>query len=111
MILGPLLRGGEQYKYQEEGCEKMKYVILGELKEPVEENWIKVLEIEKERGKREKQWDTISMYNLLSEPKMLIIVETDDESLIAKYINDYRSVAKMKISPIMDRSEYEKAIK
>lgn len=89
----------------------MKYMILGELKEPVEENWNKVLEIEKERGKRKKKWDSIGLYYLLSEPKMLILVETDDESLIAKYINDYQSVAKMKISPIMDRKEYEEAVK
>lgn len=86
-------------------------MIFNELKEPFDENWSKILKIEKERGKRKKKWDTVAQYMQLSEPKGFLIVETDDPALIAKYQMDYGSVLKMKISPIITRSEWEKAIK
>jgi hypothetical protein len=89
----------------------MKYLIFVEPKEPREENMEKALKIQEERGKRKKKWDTTGMYHLLSEPKGFMIVETEDESLIAKYIDDYSSVLKMKISPIMERDEWREAIK
>jgi len=60
--------------------EVMKYVIYGALKEPYEENWKKMLEIEKERQKREVTFDQtgemIGQYMFLEGNKSFQIIET-----------------------------------
>jgi hypothetical protein len=91
--------------------EKMKYVLFWEVKEPFEENLKKSLEIMKKRGKRKKKHDTIGMYMLLSEPKGFTLIETDDISVIPKFMDDYNPVLKLKISPIMSFSEWTEATK
>jgi len=89
----------------------MKYVIFMEPKEPREENMKKLLEIEKKRQEKGETWsqqkESLVQYQLLSEPKGFMIVETDDESKVWKWAAAYAPVLKYKISPIATRAEYE----
>ncbi len=90
------LRGGELYKYQENGRdEEMKYMITWEVREPVDENRKRVLEIENERKIKGETWTeddfVLSTHFILSEGKGLQIVDTDDSKL-AKWIAAYSPV-------------------
>ena len=91
----------------------MKYAIFSEWKEPIEENLKKMYEIEKGRTERGEnfsaQGESVVMYTLLSEPKGIMIVDTDDPAKIAKWCLAYGPILKYKISPIMTREEWEKA--
>ena len=91
----------------------MRYLITWEVREPVEENNKKALEIENERRKKGEIWAdefVLSTHFILSEPRGLQVVDTD-ESKLAKWIAAYYPVYKIKISPIMSREEFEDAIK
>ncbi|NIM46148.1 MAG: hypothetical protein GTO54_11080 [Nitrososphaeria archaeon] len=91
----------------------MKNLITWQTREPVEENGKKTLEIENERRKKGESWTEddflLSTHFLLSEPGGLQIVDVD-ESRLAKWISAYNPVFHIKISPIMSREEFAKAI-
>ena len=94
----------------------MKYVIYGALKEPYEENWKKMLEIEKERQKREVTFDQtgemIGQYMFLEGNKSFQIIETDDVSSIVKWTQAYGSLVKdLKVLPVLTRKEWQEAMK
>ena len=92
----------------------MKYMITSEIREPVEENMKKALEIENERRKKgealTKDDYVLSTHIILTGPTGLAIVDTDDSKL-AKWVAAYSPVYKIKISPIIARSEWEEARK
>jgi hypothetical protein len=92
----------------------MRYLIIFGVKDPVEENLKKALEIEKERRKKGEIWGEDSLiggtHHILSSAyKGLHVVDTT-EAKIAKYLEAYKNVFDIKISPIMHREEYQKAI-
>ena len=91
----------------------MKYMIFTEFKEPLEESMKKMVEIEKGRRERGEifsaQGESLAQYWLLSEPKGVMIVDTDDPSKIAKWCAAYGPILKYKISPTLTREEWEKA--
>ena len=94
----------------------MKYVIYGELKEPYEENWKKLLEIEKGRKERGEMFDQtgrmIGQYAFLEGNKSFQIIETDDVSSIVKWTQAYGSVVKnLKVIPVLTRKEWQEAMK
>ena len=95
--------------------EKMKYVIFMEYREPIEENIKKVIDVEKGRMDRGEAWsqgkENLAHYMMIGEHKSFMIVETDDPSKLAKWATTYYPYLKYKISPVMTRKEYEKAIK
>ena len=107
------MRSYRNTKNQE--SEKMKYVIFMEYKEPIEKNIQKVIEIEKGRIDRGEAWiqgtENLAHYMMIGEHKSFMIVETDDPSKLAKWATTYYPYLKYKISPVMTRKEYEKAIK
>jgi len=90
----------------------MKYMITWEVREPVEENRKRVLEIENERKIKGETWTeddyVLRTHFILSEGKGLQIVDTDDSKL-AKWIVAYSPVHRIKILPLLSREEFEKA--
>ncbi len=94
--------------------EEMKYMITWEIREPAEENMKKAREIESERRKKGETWTeddyVLSTHVILTGPTGLQIVDTDDSKL-AKWVAAYSPVYKIKISPIIERSEWQEARK
>ena len=90
----------------------MKYMITWEVREPVDENRKRTLEIENERKIKGETWTeddyVLSTHFILSEAKGLQIVDTDDSKL-AKWIVAYSPVYRIKILPILSREEFAKA--
>ena len=90
----------------------MKYMITWEVREPVDENRKRVLEIENERKIKGETWTeddyVLRTHFILSEGKGLQIVDTEDSKL-AKWIIAYSPVYRIKISPILSREEFAKA--
>jgi hypothetical protein len=92
----------------------MKYMMSLKPRKPVEENWNRALEINDEREKKGEGFVAnnrlVARYVLLSEFKIIQIVDAEDPSIIAKWTEAYRNVLKYKISPIMTIEEYQKAM-
>ena len=89
----------------------MKYLMLGELRKPYEENRKKMYEIEKKRTEKgEVLGDAIifPQHVLLSKTNASFMVVDCTEEKLAKWIAAYQDVADFKIHPIMARSEFEK---
>ena len=83
----------------------MKYLIMMELREPIEENMRKVFEIENERNSKGIDLSDVTIFpehQFLSENKRFMIVETDDPTRIAKWEVDYLTVLKYKVIPIIE---------
>jgi hypothetical protein len=87
----------------------LKYLIMFELREPIEENVRKVFEIEKERRSKGITFlDDATVFpehQFLSEEKRFMIVETDDPMRIAKWEVDYMTVLKYKVIPIIESTK------
>ena len=95
---------------------ELKYVILAEYKDPVEESLKKAMEIEKGRVERGETWnqmgEMIGQYIFLEGNKGFTIVDTEKVSHIFKWTKAYGPVLKsVKVLPVLDRSEWEEAIK
>ena len=91
----------------------MRYLITWEVREPIEENRKKASEISQDRIKRGVSWgddNLIGTHIILSEAKMLQIVDTT-EAKLAKWVDAYANLYKIKISPIMHQDEWREATK
>jgi len=69
------------------GDEEVKYLIMGELREPIEENLEKMYAVERERIEKGEVWGEEMVFQhhvFLSEFKSFFVVQTEDESKIAK---------------------------
>lgn len=88
----------------------MKYLLIGELRKPYEENRKKVNEIEKKRTEKGEVLDAIifPIHALLSKANTYFMVVDCEEEKLAKWIAAYQDVTDFKIHPIMARSEFEK---
>ena len=89
----------------------MKYMIIGEIKEPVEENMAKSMEIEK---KRQEKGDVLSdkmitpmFYPIVTPPKAYWVVDCERKDVM-KWANDYRGVLNAKIIPVETRQDWAK---
>ena len=89
----------------------MKYLIISEAKEPVEENLVKSREIEK---KRQEKGDSLTdkmvtpmFFPVASPPKSYWVVDCEIEDVM-KWANDYRGVLNAKIIPVATRQEWAK---
>lgn len=92
----------------------MRYLIIYELEKPYEENMKKAFEIEKERRKKGISLEDIMifpMHGFLSEWKAFMIVETDDETRIAKWEADHMTVVKYEVIPIIESSKWYELMK
>ena len=92
----------------------MRYLISWELEKPYEENMKKLSEVESERKKKGISLDDILIFPIhffLSEFKAFMIVETDDETRIAKWEADHMTLAKYKVIPIYESSKMYEAMK
>ena len=89
------------------GDEWVKYLIEAWAKEPYAENMKKSLAIEAERRKKGEAFVNVTTYYLLAEPRVIRIVDADLNK-VAKWAKDYGEVAGYKISPLMERSEFDK---
>jgi hypothetical protein len=87
----------------------MKYLIEFWPKEPFAENMKKVLEIEAERTKKGEAFTKYAfpIHYLLNEQHAIMIVDVDSNKL-AKWEKVYSAVMSYKVSPLMDRSEFDK---
>ena len=85
----------------------MKYLIEFWVKEPYAENMKKLLAIEAERRKKGEAFVNVTTYYLLAEPHVIHIIDADLNK-VAKWAKDYGEVAGYKISPLMERSEFDK---
>jgi hypothetical protein len=86
-------------------------MITWKIREPIEENRKKARKISQERIQKGKSWgedNLIGTHVILSEGKMLQIVDTT-EAKLAKWINAYFPLYEIKISPIMHGDEWRKA--
>jgi len=93
----------------------MKYLLIGNIKEPIEKNMEKMNEIEKGRIERGENFAAGSnmifpIHVLISSapPKQVMVVDTTEAEL-AKWIAAYSSVMECKISPLMTRQEWQEA--
>jgi len=89
----------------------MKYLLEFWVKEPVAENMAKVLAIEAERTKKGENlspYFVLPQHYLLSEPRAIMIAETENINKVAKWAKDYMALMSYKISPMMERSEFDK---
>ena len=92
----------------------MRYLLIHELEKNCEENMKKLYEIENERKKKGTSLDDIIIFPIhffLSEFKAFFIVETDDETKIAKWEADYMTKAKYECIPIIESSKMYEAMK
>ena len=83
----------------------LKYLIMFEPREPIEENVRKGFEIENERRSKGITFGDETVFpehQFLSENKRFMIVETDDPMRIAKWEVDYMGVLKYKVIPIIE---------
>jgi hypothetical protein len=92
----------------------MKYLVIQEMKEPVEENWAKALEIEKKRTRRREKGERTSgkmitqMFFTLEIPvKGYWVVDCEPEQIV-EWINDYKAFMNAKIIPVLTREEWGK---
>jgi len=89
----------------------MKYLIEFEIREPLEENWERVLEINNDRESSGKGFVAnnrlIERWFSVSEGlKVIQVVEIEEPSILADWVEVYRNVIKFKISPVMTPEEY-----
>lgn len=89
---------------------RMKYMIIHEINEPWEENYAKVLEIEKKRAKKGegftgKQMVTQMYISIATPNKTFWVVDCEPEDII-KWSKAYGTVMKSKIIPVMTRAEW-----
>ena len=83
----------------------MKYLIMFEPREPIDENVRKAFEIGNERASKGITFGDEQIFpehQFLSENKRFMIVETDDPMRIAKWEVDYMTVLKYKVIPIIE---------
>jgi len=83
----------------------LKYLIIFEPREPIEDNVRKSFEIEKKRTSKGIVFGDEQVFpehQFLSENKRFMIVETDDPMRIAKWEVDYMTVLKYKVIPIIE---------
>jgi hypothetical protein len=83
----------------------LKYLIMFEPREPIEENVRKAFEIDNERTSKGIDLVDVSIFpehQFLSENMRFMIVETDDPMRIAKWEVDYMTVLKYKVIPIIE---------
>jgi hypothetical protein len=85
----------------------MKYLIEFWPKEPFAENLKKVYEIEAERRKKGEAFKVLTTYYFLAEPRAIHIADADP-SEVAKWVKAYNAVMSYKISPLVERSEFDK---
>ena len=92
----------------------LKYLIMMELREPIEENMRKVFEIDNERRSKGIAFGDETVFpehQFLSENKRFMIVETDDPTRIAKWEVDYVTVLKYKVIPIIESKKINELAK
>ena len=107
----PAPRWGALEVTRTEESEDMKYLMIGELRKPYEENRKKMYEIEEKRTEKgEVLGDAIifPQHLLLSKENASFRGVDCEEEKLAKWIAAYQDVADFKIHPIMARSEFEK---
>jgi tRNA 2-selenouridine synthase SelU len=85
----------------------MKYLIEFWAKEPFAENMKKIYAIEAERTKKGEIFTNHTIYYSLAEMRAIMIVDADPHK-IAKWAKDYMAVMSAKISPLIERSEFDK---
>jgi hypothetical protein len=92
----------------------MKFLIIHEFKEPIEENLAKALEKEKERGKLREKGKRKPMMKMITPMfmtselpfKSYWVVDCEYEQIV-EWMNDYRAFMNAKISPVITREEWE----
>ena len=89
----------------------MKYLIEFEIREPLEENWERVLEINTERERSGKGFVANNRlfgrwFSVAEGLKVIQVVEIDEPSILADWVESYRNVIKFRISPVMTAEEY-----
>lgn len=91
----------------------MKYMIIQQVKEPLEENISKTYEIEK---KRQEKGEAFSLHNkmlthqyisLNSHPTLFWVVDCEAEDLV-KFSKAYGAVMDIEAIPVVTRQEWEK---
>jgi hypothetical protein len=97
----------------------MRYLITAEPKEPFTENWRKMIALEEERSRK-----GIHLYGDTARAKPILewhfklrrssglgivsVIETDDECLVLKMLQDHSQYADVEVVPIVERNEYVK---
>jgi hypothetical protein len=91
----------------------MKYMIIQQVKEPLEENIAKTYEIEK---KRQEKGEAFSLHNkmltpqymsLNGHPTLFWVVDCEPEDLV-KFSKAYGNVLSIEAIPVVTRNEWEK---
>ena len=88
----------------------MKYMIIHEMNEPWEENYEKVLTVEKDRSKKGVGFSTKNMItpmfiSIAMPNKTFWVVDCEPEDII-RWSKDYQLLMKSKIIPVMTREEW-----
>jgi hypothetical protein len=89
----------------------VKYLLIGELRKPYEENRKKMFEIEKKRAEKGELLGDAMIFPehvLLSKANSIFMVLDCAEAILAKWIVAYQDITEFKVYPIMARSEIEK---
>jgi hypothetical protein len=91
----------------------MKYMIIGSVKEPYEENYAKVLEIEKKRQEKGEAFSLqnkmlTSMYVSVGSPSWTYWVVDCEPEDIVKWSKVYADVMVAEVIPVMTRDEWAK---
>ena len=88
--------------------------MIGSIRDPIEENMAKMLELERERIEKgltfnAKNQMAFPIHVLIDSapPKQIMIVDCEPED-VARWLNTYGSLVNAKFHPLMPRSEYEK---
>jgi hypothetical protein len=89
----------------------MKYLIEFKIREPLKENWDRVMEINNERESAGKGFVANNRligrwFSVAEGLKVIQIVEIEEPSILAEWIEAYRNAIKFKIEPIMTGEEY-----
>jgi hypothetical protein len=89
----------------------MKYLIEFKIKEPVEENWNRIMEINNKRESEGKGFVANNRligrwFSVAEGLKVIQIVEIEEPSILAEWVEAYRVAVKFKVSPIMTAEEY-----
>ena len=78
------------------------------------ENTMKVYDVEKRRMEIGENWGDeviIPIHHYVTQYKAFFVVDTDDEIKVARWVEEYSPHLDIEVSPIIERTAYEKAKK